>query len=265
MSHVLLFTAPGEAFFAHFNTKCAETSFVYAIRGPDAETAADERGHWARHLLMGLVAPQARQLLRASMVMQHVCPFACRTTALHTLCSAFPQPPLQCLPAQYNQCSAPLHWRAHTPPHKRQDSIKAACSEARAAHAAPYAAGKTAAGPGVHSLRCRMDDIPGHLADAMADELLGLGALSARCVRAGAAALVSSCRTRHAHAHAHAKSKNLCCSAGYANTCGVAAVWRSTGRRGSRSRSCSAVAPRGRCGTAASWQPCLPRARRWRL
>ena len=34
---------------------------------------------------------------------------------------------------------------------------------------------------GVHSLRCRIDDIPGELAGAMTDELLGLGALSARC------------------------------------------------------------------------------------
>lgn len=32
----------------------------------------------------------------------------------------------------------------------------------------------------MHSLRCRIDDLPGTLADAMTDELLGLGALSAR-------------------------------------------------------------------------------------
>ena len=33
---------------------------------------------------------------------------------------------------------------------------------------------------GVHSLRCTIVDLPGNLADAMSDELLGLGAQSAR-------------------------------------------------------------------------------------
>lgn len=32
----------------------------------------------------------------------------------------------------------------------------------------------------MHSLRCKIDDLPGALADAVTDELLGLGALSAR-------------------------------------------------------------------------------------
>lgn len=44
----------------------------------------------------------------------------------------------------------------------------------------PTSADEQAAEVGVHSLRCRLDDLPGSVADAMTDELLGLGALSAR-------------------------------------------------------------------------------------
>ena len=72
-------------------------------------------------------------------------------------------------------------------------------------------------------------------------------------------------RWRHAACGSLAP-ESVSCTDGAVSLAGLMSiVWRSFGQTGSQSRSCTAVAPRGGCGTAAAWQRCSVLARRWRL